>query len=66
MDMYLKEAKSGQAIAKELGIPRSTVYFYIQRNTGYDSLDFTKRNFRFLINRSKHLESVVSVLQESR
>lgn len=66
MDMYLKEEKSGQAIAKELGIPRSTVYFYIQRNTGYDSLDFTKRNFRFLINRSKHLESVVSVLQESR
>ena len=52
MDMYLKEEKSGQAIAKELGIPRSTVYFYIQRNTGYDSLDFTKRNFRFLINSS--------------
>ena len=66
MDMYLKEEKSGQAIAKKLGIPRSTVYFHIQKNIGYDSLDFTKRNFRFLINRSKHLESVVSVLQESQ
>ena len=66
MDMYLKEEKSGQTIAKELGIPRSTVYFYIQKHTGYDSLDFNKRNFRFLINRSKHLESVVAVLQESQ
>ena len=65
MDMYLNEEKSGQAIAKELGIPRSTVYYYIQKNSKYDELDFTKRNFRYLINRSKHLESVVSVLQES-
>lgn len=66
MDMYLKEEKSWQTIAKELGIPRSTVYFYIQKHTEYDSLDFNKRNFRFLINRSKHLESVVAVLQESQ
>ena len=65
MDMYLKEQKSGQRIAAELGIPRSTVYYYIQKNTEYDELAFTKRNFRYLINRSKHLESVVSVLQES-
>lgn len=66
MDMYLKKEKSWQTIAKELGIPRNTVYFYIQKHTGYDSLDFNKRNFRFLINRSKHLESVVDVLQESQ
>lgn len=65
MNMYLKDEKSGQTIAKELGIPRSTVYYYIEKNMGYEGLAFTKRNFRFLVNRSKHLESVVSVLQES-
>lgn len=66
MDMYLNEGKSGQVIAKELDIPRSTVYYYIQKNSNYDDLDFTKRNFRYLINRAKHLESVVAALQESQ
>lgn len=66
MDMYHKEQKSGQKIAAELGIPRSTLYYYIQKKTDCDDLPFTKRNFRYLINRSKHLESVVSVLQESQ
>lgn len=33
LTMYLKERKSGQTIAAELGIPRSTVYFYIQKNS---------------------------------
>ena len=66
MYMYLNEKKSGQKIAAELGIPRSTVYDYIRRNIHYDELTFTKRNFRYLLNRVKHLESVVSVLQESQ
>lgn len=66
LDMHLNEGKSGQQIAKELMIPRSTVYFYIKKNAGYDELDFTRRNFRFLINRTKHLESVVSVLREAQ
>lgn len=66
MDMYLNEEKSGQKIAAELGIPRSTVYYFIQQNTHYDELAFSKRNFRYLINRVRHLEAMVSVLQEMK
>ena len=68
IDRYITGGEAVLAIAKETGIPRSTIYSWIkqyQEEKDNGKLEVTARNFRLLENKVKRLEGIIEIMKKS-
>ena len=68
IDRYITGGESVSVIAKETGIPRSTIYSWIkqyQEEKDDGKLEVTARNFRLLENKVKRLEGIIEIMKKS-
>ena len=68
IDRYITGGEAVSAIAKEIGIPRSTIYSWIkqyQEENDNGKMEVTARNFRLLESKVKRLEGIIEIIKKS-
>ena len=61
---YLEGGESVLSISADTGISRSSLYAWIkeERNTA-DTVEFSLKNFRIMVNKISRLEGIIEILQ---
>lgn len=68
INRYITDGESVSVIAKETGIPRSTIYSWIkqyQEEKDNGKTEITVRNFHLLENKVKRLEGIIEIMKKS-